>query len=365
MSRNNIQGKINRVIPDLAEIVDFSYGDMDFANGNQSSHGTPAGFKSGKNPVDYEAAIDLNVITRRQMVEDINAYRYDVNFCRDNLDSLPDLTPQETRTLQIRILDCGHNIRHCQHRIEHIDAQVRASGGFVQAASTPLSAVPMAMRPVKHYRSVSTPSNDRRPSVSGSGTGAAPPSSNKRPSISGSGAAATPSSNKRPRFQKHDSDENEAEEGDSRVTDNGGTIVAAPASNPSSTVQRLGYWMCHLCTAQKYLDAGSSRVPSEASKWPLKDISKMMNHFLDMHTEHTPQERCRELGDALAQNKGPFEYWLTRTRAQEVENPSAVLDEYIETLQNGSLPEPLRGLNRAAGVFPNTVSGAYGASKYA
>ena len=28
----------------------------------------------------------------------------------------------------------------------------------------------------------------------------------------------------------------------------------------------------------------------------------MINHFLDLHTEHTPKERCSELGDALARN---------------------------------------------------------------
>jgi hypothetical protein len=29
----------------------------------------------------------------------------------------------------------------------------------------------------------------------------------------------------------------------------------------------------------------------------------MINHFLDLHTEHTPEERCSELGDALARNR--------------------------------------------------------------
>ncbi|KAI0432459.1 hypothetical protein F5Y09DRAFT_301858 [Xylaria sp. FL1042] len=29
----------------------------------------------------------------------------------------------------------------------------------------------------------------------------------------------------------------------------------------------------------------------------------MINHFLDLHTEHTPKERCNELGDALARNR--------------------------------------------------------------
>ncbi|CAJ2500391.1 Uu.00g032440.m01.CDS01 [Anthostomella pinea] len=86
----------------------FPYGDMDLANGNQSSHGTLAGSRSCKKaaaesiPVNYEASFRLCAITRRQMVEDISASVYDVNFCCEELDSLPDFTPQETRTLQIR-----------------------------------------------------------------------------------------------------------------------------------------------------------------------------------------------------------------------------------------------------------------------
>jgi len=35
----------------------------------------------------------------------------------------------------------------------------------------------------------------------------------------------------------------------------------------------------------------------------------MMTHYLDLHTEHGAEERCRELGDALARNRefdGPF-----------------------------------------------------------
>lgn len=32
----------------------------------------------------------------------------------------------------------------------------------------------------------------------------------------------------------------------------------------------------------------------------------MINHFLDLHTEHTPSERCNELGNALANNREFF-----------------------------------------------------------
>ncbi|KAJ2979571.1 hypothetical protein NUW58_g7165 [Xylaria curta] len=127
---------------------------------------------------------------------------------------------------------------------------------------------------------------------------------------------------------------------------------------PTHSLQRLGYWDCRLCRSRKYLEAGSNRVPSAPCKWPLKDISKMINHYLDLHTEHTPKERCSELGDALARNRGPFEYWLTRTKSQEIDNVS-VIDDYVRMLQGGSLPDAMRGLLRAATMFPNTVSNSY------
>ncbi|KAI0002707.1 hypothetical protein F4779DRAFT_603111 [Xylariaceae sp. FL0662B] len=273
-----------RFMPDVHQLFEFPVGVMP---PNVSANGS-----ADPRMLNYETS-DLNEITRRQMNEDISAYRYDLDFCRTQLASAENLTPQETRTLQIRILDCGHNIRHCQHRIEQLNAQARNS--------TPLAT---------NYK------------------------------------ASTPRSAgvKRPRVSKVESEEEEA-------------IEVMPMDGAATTsVQRLGFWKCRLCTSQRYLDAGPNRVPSAPCKWPLKDVSKMFNHFLDMHTEHPPNVRCQELGEALAQNRGPFEYWLTRTRSQELED-IGVIDEYIDTLQGGSLPEALRGLNRAAGAFPNSVSG--------
>ncbi len=43
--------------------------------------------------------------------------------------------------------------------------------------------------------------------------------------------------------------------------------------------------------------------PSAPCKWALRDIAKMMTHYLDLHAEHEPAERCRELGDALDKNR--------------------------------------------------------------
>ncbi|KAJ8126280.1 hypothetical protein O1611_g7358 [Lasiodiplodia mahajangana] len=255
-------------------------------NGYDSNVAGSAALRGGVAALNYEDS-DLNSITRSQMNQDLIAYRYDLEFCQTQLTTQPDLSPQEIRTLQIRILDCGHNIL--------------------------------------------------APTAPG-------------------GTAAPTGKYKRQRVRK-------SEGGEFDVTgNNNGDLaeadMAASPGAPTNSFQRLGYWDCRLCRSRKYLEAGSNRVPSAPCKWPLKDISKMINHFLDLHTEHTPRERCSELGDALARNRGPFEYWLTRTKGQDIEN-NEMIDEYVRMLQEGSLPDAMRGLLRAATMFPNTVSNSY------
>ncbi|KAK8050323.1 hypothetical protein PG994_012053 [Apiospora phragmitis] len=280
--------------------------------------------------VNYESSVDLNQITRRQLEEDILAYRYDLDSCRHHL-AAPDLTPQEARTVQLRVLDMGHQIRHCQHRLEMIEAQARQSAltsstsgkrhqlfSFDPAPKRHSSEMPQhggggGSNSVKRPRLSSKPSHKQLPPVAG-----------------GSGHNG----------MAH-SDENNEDTIEVDMT------TTSFNSGGERAVQRLGFWKCRLCTSNKYLSAGSSRVPSAPCKWPLKDISKMLNHFLDMHTEHTAEERCMELG-------GPFEYWLTRTRRQDLRDGTFV-DDCVGSLQSGALPDSLRGLNRAAADFPNSI----------
>ncbi|KAI1139103.1 hypothetical protein F5Y05DRAFT_338948 [Hypoxylon sp. FL0543] len=303
MSARNFPNFTQRFIPDITRLFEFP-------NRTMASH-QPANGSVDPRTLNYENT-DLNEITRRQMNEDISAYRYDLDFCRNQL-TLPDLTPQEIRTLQIRILDCGHNIRHCQHRIEQLDTQASRTQMAANAASASATASAY-YKPQSKRTSTGTPG--RAPSV-------------KR--------------------KRHSSD------GDEDDADIDVDSVLAPEGPGTNNVQRLGFWACRLCVSQTYLDAGTNRVPSAPCKWPLKDISKILNHYLDMHTEHSPPERLKELGAALAHNRGPFEYWLTRTRAQDMS--STDVDEFVTALQSGVMPEGLRGLNRAAHSFPNTVSG--------
>lgn len=249
-----------------------------------NGHGSLA--NPDQHSVNYESSIDLNQITRRQLEEDILAYRYDLESCRHQL-AAPDLTPQEARAVQLRVLDMGHQIRHCQHRLEMIDAQARQSA-MSASHHTGKRQQMFSFDPAPTKRQSS---EIQQSSMSGGGgsSGAkrqrlsSKPSHKQLPPVSGHNGIA------------HSDDNNEDTiEVDVTPSFNGGGERA---------VQRLGFWKCRLCTSNKYLSAGSSRVPSAPCKWPLKDISKMLNHFLDMHTEHTAEERCMELGDALDQNR--------------------------------------------------------------
>ncbi|KAI0965598.1 hypothetical protein F4678DRAFT_332231 [Xylaria arbuscula] len=339
----NRSNHLARIVPNLTTLVQDEFGTMtSYTTNGYGGNAAGADLTSSANlgaavaTLNYEDS-DLNAITRSQMNQDLIAYRYDLEFCQTQLTTQPDLSPQEIRTLQIRILDCGHNIRHCKHRIQLLDAQARL--GVAPYAS------PLASAGASTYRS--------------------------------GGTAAPAGKHKRQRIRKSDADVfNGTGNGNSELmgeaasgavdvdadadadADGADEKIAASPAEPTHALQRLGYWDCRLCRSRKYLEAGPNRVPSAPCKWPLKDISKMINHFLDLHTEHTPKERCNELGDALARNRGPFEYWLTRTKAQDLENVS-ILNDYIRVLQEGSLPDVMRGLLRSATLFPNTVSNAY------
>ncbi|KAI8948710.1 hypothetical protein F4801DRAFT_439862 [Xylaria longipes] len=342
-----------RIVPDTTRLIPDEYGNMAITSHSSNGHGSNA---AGSDPtssaplgggvaaLNYEDS-DLNSITRSQMFQDLIAYRYDLEFCQTQLTTQEDLSPQELRTLQIRILDCAHNIRHCKHRIQVLDAQARLG---IAPYSTSILGAPGSGA-----------------SASRSGGTAAPTGKHKRQRIAKTEGDEVDDTGNDNRAAKYTAVGGEADAGVDGADD---SIVAAGADEsmimrtspgaPTHSLQRLGYWDCRLCRSRKYLEAGSNRVPSAPCKWPLKDISKMINHFLDLHTEHTPQERCNELGDALARNRGPFEYWLTRTKGQEIED-TILIDDYVRMLQGGSLPDAMRGLLRAATMFPNTISNSY------
>ncbi|KAJ4418210.1 hypothetical protein N0V82_005684 [Gnomoniopsis sp. IMI 355080] len=73
------------------------------------------------NQIDIEnTPISIDHLVIQQLREDLDAYRYDLEFARAQLDPVnaTDMTPAETRTFQLRILDLGHQMRMLHHRIQ-------------------------------------------------------------------------------------------------------------------------------------------------------------------------------------------------------------------------------------------------------
>ncbi|KXX78935.1 hypothetical protein MMYC01_205140 [Madurella mycetomatis] len=269
---------------------------------------------------------DLDEITMRQLGEDILAYNYDLDYCRAQLGE-PDLTPQETRTLQLRILDLGHQIRHCKHRIETIKAQTQKSAFPRRYGGTALS-IFNTTNGINGGRTQARIANGE--------AGAEFPG--KR---SVAGKRVVP---------EHGEDEDGVKRLKTALSPDF-DMATGVDDGVNTALQRLGFWKCRLCSAPKYLLAGSGRSPAAPCKWPLKDISKMITHFTEMHAEHTPAERCAELGAALSHNRGPFEYWLRKTRAQNISDDS-VIDDCLGSLISGKMPGLLRRHSRAAAGMP-------------
>ena len=222
----------------------------------------------------------------RHMQDDLNAYGYDRDYCSQQLLEEQTLTPQEARTLRLRVFDLNHQMRLTQHKIEVLNA-LSVLDGAAQNPETVINSLNALTQP--------SPANGGR--LLGAG---AP----ENPGLSllhqATQASPAPTPAKRP----------------SKSVDspNGHAMKRArkevPASPPAdgngevgTTVQRLGHWKCRLCTSAKYVEAPQPKQPSAACKWALRDVAKMITHFTDMHGEHTPAERCQELGDALNSNR--------------------------------------------------------------
>lgn len=311
-------------------------------------------------------SVDLDVISYKQAAEDIDAYLIDLDFCESQL-AMDNLTPQEERTLQLRRLDLHHQIRFCRHRKETLEANRAARGGRplyrsvpapTRVIPVPSAASPSGQRPGTGKRKLSNAADDQENMNGHSENGTASHSNKRARAASELSAQDTVSMRSPGRENEVNGDTTIADVSDmdmtfaSTNTANGGHNLFTKADEEEfgGHVRRLGFWKCRLCVSEKYIYAGPDRLPNAPSKWPLKDMGKLMSHYFDLHTEHDPDERCMELGDALDGNRGPFEHWLRKSRQQKIPDRS-VIDEVITELQAGRVPKLLRDLCRAAAAF--------------
>lgn len=300
----------------------------------------------------HETAPSIEALRLRQFEEDIEAYKIDLDFCHGVLTN-SNLSPAEERTWQLRVLDDSHRIRYCTHQVDVMRFEQRARTGL-----PPRYALSGAMQ--SRVQGIKRPVQEDIPGEAGPSTkrvkptGKPPartPTATPTPSVGPSGMPYRRGS-KPPEASDtiHVADpDDETTAGPSKAA----SVHPAEESDPQtsgSRLQRLGYWDCRLCKSQKYTNT-RSRDPAEPCKWPLRDIYKMITHYLGKHTEHTRMERCVELGDALEENLGPFEHWLTVTKKQEIGDGSVVVD-IVEKMKAGEVDELLRRLHKNAAEFP-------------
>jgi hypothetical protein len=283
----------------------------------------------------YHTAPDIEALRLRQFEENVEAYKIDLDFCHGVLTN-PNLTPAEERTWQLRILDVSHRIRYCTHQVDIIrfEQRARTASPMLPIRYALSSGIQSKGKSVKRAAQSDDQDEGNLPA--------------KRMKFPGKAVTGNPISTPTAASSSSKTPDNEApnapeDEIPAHTTD----TEEQPAG---SRLQRLGHWDCHLCKSTKYMTA-RTRDPAEPCKWPLRDIYKMIAHYLSKHTEHTRLERCRELGDALEGNLGPFEHWLTAIKKQDIGDGGIVVD-IVDKLKNGVVHEMLRSLHKNAAEFP-------------
>lgn len=70
--------------------------------------------------------LNIDGLIIQQLMEDLEAYRYDYQFCRSQLegDNVYNISPAEQRTFQLRMLDLGHQMRMLNHRVQLMQASM-------------------------------------------------------------------------------------------------------------------------------------------------------------------------------------------------------------------------------------------------
>lgn len=97
---------------------------------------SPVPLNTGNSIITIEnTPYDIDVLIINQLEEDLDAYRYDLDFCRAQLEpsNANTISPAEQRTWQLRVLDLGHQMRMLNHRIQLMKASMnnaRVVGGL-------------------------------------------------------------------------------------------------------------------------------------------------------------------------------------------------------------------------------------------
>lgn len=95
--------------------------------GGLSNAGTTVPHNTGNSAITIEnTPLNIDGLIIQQLLEDLEAYRYDYQFCRSQLenDNVHSISPAEQRTFQLRLLDLGHQMRMLNHRVQLMQASM-------------------------------------------------------------------------------------------------------------------------------------------------------------------------------------------------------------------------------------------------
>lgn len=91
-------------------------------------------------PTVEKPPLSIDSLVIQQLQEDLIAYRADLDFARVQLhpQNAASITPAETRTFQLRVLDLGHQMRMVNHRIQIM--QLTLNSGYSRSGAAAAAA---------------------------------------------------------------------------------------------------------------------------------------------------------------------------------------------------------------------------------
>ena len=109
---------------DAEMIIDDGRNGSPTAADNGFAYSSPASLLPRRGSFDFEAApVDLVELELCQLKEDREGLHYDVEWTGHQV-GLANITPAESRTYQLRLLDLGHQLRQTTHRIHMREAEI-------------------------------------------------------------------------------------------------------------------------------------------------------------------------------------------------------------------------------------------------
>lgn len=118
---------MNRSLPGVDAQGDVEMNMSGHNGGGPPNANTAMPYNTGHSSITIEnTPLSIDGLIIQQLVEDLEAYRFDYQFCRSQLegDNVNNMSPAEHRSFQLRVLDLGHQMRMINHRVQLMQASM-------------------------------------------------------------------------------------------------------------------------------------------------------------------------------------------------------------------------------------------------